>query len=392
VLRDNREPGRGRFINCATAVAQFQIEGETKMDDRKSMGPPKDGVLMPIAPGLAEVPEHYANLRDAIIEKIKTTRIKLIMQVQAGMITHYWDVGNEILRRQQTEGWGAKVIDRLAKDINDEFPDITGYSPRNLKYMRKFADTWTDPEFVQRCVAQIPWRTNILLLDKLKDGESRVWYAVQAVQNGWSREVLDTMIASRLIERQGKAVNNFDIALPPPDSDFARDVFKDPYLFDYIGTGGARREREIEQSLTDHIEKFLLELGQGFAFVGRQVRLEVGNTEHILDLLFYHLKLRCYVVIELKACEFEAGFIGQLNLYQNVVNDVLRHPDDKPTIGLLLVKGKDKTVVEYSLEGFTNPIGVADWREQLTKELPEELKSSLPTIEDIERELDNKGE
>jgi predicted nuclease of restriction endonuclease-like (RecB) superfamily len=358
-------------------------------DDRKSMGTPKDDVLIPIAPSFAELSDGYIDLRDSIIAKIKTTRVKLIVQAQTGMIEHYWDIGSEILRRQKAEGWGAKVIDRLAKDISDEFPDVTGYSPRNLKYMRKFANTWSDPEFVQRCVAQIPWRTNILLLDKLKDEESRVWYALQAVQNGWSREVLDTMIATKLIERQGKAVNNFDTALPSPDSDLAREAFKDPYLFDYIGTSGERREREIEQALTDHIEKFLLELGQGFAFVGRQIRLELAGDEFILDLLFYHLKLRCYIVIELKACEFEPGFVSQLNLYQNVVNDVLCHPDDKPTIGLLLVKGKNRTVVEYSLAGFQNPIGVADWREQLIKELPEDLKSSLPTIEEIERELEN---
>ena len=196
------------------------------------------------------------------------------------------------------------------------------------------------------------------------------------------------MISSRLIERQGKAINIFDAALPPPNSDLAQEVFKDPYLFDYIGTGELRRETEIACSLIKHIEEFLLELGQGFAYVGRHVHLELGGDDFYIDLLFYHLKLRCYVVIELKTCEFSPSFIGQLNLYQNVVNDVLRHPDDKPTIGLLLVKGKNKTVVEYSLAGFDNPIGVADWQERLTKELPEELKSSLPTIEEIERELD----
>jgi predicted nuclease of restriction endonuclease-like (RecB) superfamily len=195
------------------------------------------------------------------------------------------------------------------------------------------------------------------------------------------------MITTKLIERQGKAVNNFEAALPMPDSDMARELFKDPYLFDYIGTGASRRETEIERLLTEHIEKFLLELGQGFAFVGRQVHLELGGDDFYIDLLFYHLNLRCYVVIELKTCEFDPGFVGQLNLYQNVVNDVLRHPDDKPTIGLLLVKGKNKTVAEYSLAGFSNPIGVADWQERLTKELPDDLKASLPTIEEIEREL-----
>jgi predicted nuclease of restriction endonuclease-like (RecB) superfamily len=356
-------------------------------DNRKSMGTPKEGVLIPVAPSLVEMPDSYIDMRDAIIAKIKESRVRFAVQVNTGMMELYWNIGNEILRRQKNEGWGAKVIDRLSQDLKETFLDMNGFSPRNLKYMRKFAECWSDASIVQQAVAQIPWRSNIILMDKLSDEQTRLWYARQLLENGWSSNVLDMMIATRLIERQGKAVNNFDIALPPPDSDYAREIFKDPYLFDYIGTDGAHRELEVERSLTDHIEKFLLELGQGFAFVGRQVRLELAGDDFILDLLFYHLKLRCYIVIELKAREFEPGFVSQLNLYQNAVNDVLRHPDDKPTIGLLLVKGKNKTVVEYSLAGFQNPIGVADWREQPDKELPEDLKSSLPTIEEIEREL-----
>ena len=258
-----------------------------------------------------------------------------------------------------------------------------------MSYIGILAASWSDFSILQQVVAKIPWRSNIILMDKLPDEQTRLWYAYKLVENAWSSNVLDTMIATRLIERQGKAINNFSTALPSPESDMARDIFKDPYLFDYLGTDTPRRERDIERSLTDHIEAFLLELGQGFAFVGRQVHLELGGDDFYIDILFYHLKLRCYIVIELKACDFEPGFVGQLNLYQNVVNDVLRHPDDKPTIGLLLVKGKNRTVVEYSLAGFRNPIGVADWQERITKELPEELKSSLPTIEEIERELDD---
>jgi predicted nuclease of restriction endonuclease-like (RecB) superfamily len=327
-------------------------------------------------------------MRDTIILKIKESRVRFAIQVNSGMIELYWDIGNEILRRQKDEGWGARVIDRLSKDLKETFPDMSGFSPRNLGSMKKLAASWSDTSILQQVVAKIPWRSNIVLMDKLADEQARLWYAQRLIENGWSSNVLDMMIATRLIERQGKAVTNFETALPSPDSDMAQEIFKDPYLFDYIGTGAPRREIEIERSLTEHIEKFLLELGQGFAFVGRQVHLEFSGDDFYIDLLFYHLKLRCYVVIELKAREFEPGFIGQLNLYQNVVNDVLCHPDDKPTIGLLLVKGKNKTVVEYSLSGFNNPIGVADWQEQLTKELPEELKSSLPTIEEIERELD----
>jgi predicted nuclease of restriction endonuclease-like (RecB) superfamily len=345
---------------------------------------------MPVAPSLADVPAGYADMRDAIVEKIKASRVKIAIQANSGMNELYWDIGNEILRRQKNEGWGAKVIDRLSKDLKDIFPDMSGFSPRNLGSMKKFAATWTDFSILQRVVAKIPWRSNILLMQKLSDEQTRLWYAQRLLENGWSCDVLDTMIAARLIERQGKAVNNFDAALPPPDSDMAREVFKDPYLFDYIGTGEMRREKEVERSLTQHIERFLLELGQGFAFVGRQVHLELAGDDFYIDLLFYHLKLRCFVVIVLKAREFDPGFVGQLNLYQNVVNDVLRHPDDKPTIGLLLVKGKNRTVVEYSLAGFDNPIGVADWQKHLANELPEDLKSSLPTIEEIERELDTK--
>ena len=359
------------------------------MSDRKSMSKPKKGVLIPVAPGLAEVPNGYIDMRDAIIAKIRESRFRFAIQVNSGMIELYWNIGTEILHRQKNEGWGAKVIDRLSKDLKDAYPELSGFSPRNLKYMRKFAEYWSDLSIVQQVVAQIPWRSNIILLDKVPDEQSRLWYAQKLTENGWSSNVLDMMISTSLIERQGKTVNNFKAALPPPDSDLARDIFKDPYLFDYIGTGGQRRELEVERSLAEHIEKFLLELGQGFAFVGRQVHLELDGSDFYIDLLFYHLKLRCYVVIELKAREFEPGFISQLNFYQNIVNDLLRHPDDKPTIGLLLVKGKNKTVVEYSLAGFQNPIGVADWQERLTKELPEDLKSSLPTIEEIERELKN---
>jgi predicted nuclease of restriction endonuclease-like (RecB) superfamily len=358
------------------------------MNNRKSMGKLKDGVLLPVAPSLSEVPSGYIDMRNAIIAKIHKNRLRFVIQVNSGMIELYWEIGNEILNRQKNEGWGAKVIDRLSKDLKDAYPELSGFSPRNLKYMRKFAEYWSDILIVQQVVAQLPWRSNIILMDKLHDEKTRLWYAQRLLENGWSSNVLDMMITARLIERQGKTVNNFKHSLPQPDSDLARDIFKDPYLFDYIGTGGQRRELEVERSLMDHMEKFLLELGQGFAFVGRQVHLELGGEDFYIDLLFYHLKLRCYVVIELKARKFEPGFIAQLNCYQNVVNDVLRHPDDKPTIGLLLVKSKNKTVVEYSLAGFQNPIGVADWQEHFSKELPEELKSSLPTIDEIERELD----
>ena len=325
---------------------------------------------------------------EEVKSEIQKKRISVVLNANSSMICLYWDIGRGILKKQEEEGWGAKIIDRIAKDLKDAFPEMSGFSPRNIKYMRKFAESWPDFEIVQRVVAQIPWRTNISLMDKLKDEESRIWYAYKVIENGWSKTILDLQIESRLMERTGRSVNNFPAALPPADSDMVNQVFKDPYLFDFLGTDMPRREIEIERQLTEHIQSFLLELGQGFAFVGRQVHLEVGGDDFYLDLLFYHLKLRCFVVVELKACDFEPGFISQLNMYQNVVNDILRHPDDKPTIGLLLVKGKNETVVEYSLAGYQNPIGVAEWKNQMAKALPEELRSSLPSIEDIEKELE----
>lgn len=359
------------------------------MDNRNHMGKNKEGVFFPVAPNLSEMSDNYLQFIEEIKNEIRRQRVSVVLNANSSMICLYWNIGKAILEKQENEGWGAKIIDRMAKDLKDAFPDMSGFSPRNIKYMRKFAECWPDFEIVQRVVAQLPWRTNIKLLDKLNNVESRIWYAYKTLENGWSSTILELQIQSCLMERSGKSVNNFVVALPPMDSDMANQIFKDPYLFDFLGTDVPRREVEIERKLTEHIQKFLLELGQGFAFVGRQVHLEVGGQDFYIDLLFYHLKLRCYVVIELKACDFEPGFISQLNMYQNAVNDILRHPDDKPTIGLLLVKGKNETVVEYSLSGYQNPIGVAEWKSQIEKSLPAELRSSLPSIEEIEKELDS---
>ncbi|MGN1049893.1 MAG: YhcG family protein [Selenomonadaceae bacterium] len=356
--------------------------------ERKYMGKKKEGAIIPVAPPVAEVDNSYISFIENIKSTIKSQRISIVLKANSEMICLYWKIGKAILDKQMTDGWGAKVIDRISADLKEAFPDMSGFSPRNLKYMKKFAECWPDYEKVPQVVAQLPWRTNRMLLDKLNDQEDRIWYAQQVIENGWSSNVLDLQIKSGLIERSGKSVNNFAVALPPTDSDMVSNVFKDPYLFDFLGTDVPRREVEIEKKLTENIQSFLLELGQGFAFVGRQVHLEVGGQEFYIDLLFYHLKLRCYVVIELKACDFEPGFVSQLNMYQNVVNDLLRHPDDKPTIGLLLVKGKNKTVVEYSLAGYQNPIGVAEWQNQLSDIMGEELKSSLPSIEEIEKILE----
>jgi predicted nuclease of restriction endonuclease-like (RecB) superfamily len=257
------------------------------MDRRKSRGNPKNGVLMPVALNHAELPGSYAELRDTIIARIKESRVRLVIQVNSGMIELYWSIGKEILTRQKNEGWGAKVIDSLSKDLKKAFPDMSGFSPRNLGNMKKFAACWPSFSILQQVVAKLPWRTNIYLMEKIQNEQARLWYAQKTIENGWSSNVLDTMITSKLIERQGKAVTNFEVALPAPDSDMARELFKDPYLFDYIGTDGSRREIEVERLLTEHIEKFLLELGQGFAFVGRQVHLQIkpSTVKQLLDAI-----------------------------------------------------------------------------------------------------------
>ncbi len=357
----------------------------------------KDGITLPVADEIAMMPVDYAEFIKDLKLRIRQERTKTVLAANSALILMYWDIGKSILEKQKESGWGAKVIDRMSHDLKEEFSDMTGFSPRNLKYMRKFAECWTDREIVQRVAAQIPWRNNQALLDKLKDPSLRVWYAGQNVINGWSRNVLVFQIESKLHRRIGQTANNFDIALPPADSDMTNQIFKDPYIFDFLGTADIRRERELENKLIEHLEKFLLELGQGFAFVGRQVHLEFSDQDFYIDLLFYHLKLRCFVVVELKSGTFEPGHVSQLNMYMNIVDDLMRHKTDNKTIGLLLVKEKNHTLAKYALAGYTNPIGVAEWEKQITDSLPDDLKPSLPTVEEIENELskeipENEGE
>ena len=355
--------------------------------DRKVAGRSKEDVLFPVPDTRNHLPDNYGSFFSAVKEIVARERIKAVMSANAAMVLMYWDIGQAILMRQRDEGWGTRVIDRLAHDLRTAFPEMTGLSPRNLKYMRRFAEAWPDRTIVQRTVALLPWRSNLTLLEKLDTPALRLWYAEKALELGMGKDMLVFQIESRLHERQGSAQSNFHAVLPPTDSDMTAQVFKDPYLFDFLGTADPRREAELEQKLVDHIQQFLLALGQGFAFVGRQVHLEIGGNDFYLDLLFYHLHLRCYVVIELKAGKFESGHISQLNMYLNVVDDLLRHPDDKPSIGLLLVKDRNKTLVEYALAGTTKPIGVAQWERQITQSLPDNLKPSLPSVEDIEAEI-----
>jgi predicted nuclease of restriction endonuclease-like (RecB) superfamily len=282
------------------------------------------------------------------------------------------------------------VIDWLAKDLRREFPDMKGFSPRNLKYMRAFGESYSDEQFVQQVAAQIPWFHNCVLLDKVKDPTEREWYIRQTFENGWSRNVLVHQIQTGLFERQGKAVTNFARTLPPSQSDLAQQLLKDPYNFDFLSLGQEFHERDVERSLLINIRDFLLELGVGFAFVGSQYHLEVGGQDYYLDLLFYHLKLRCYVVIDLKIGEFKPEDSGKMNFYLAVVDDVLRHEQDAPSIGLILCQTQNRLISEYALRDMKKPIGVSAY--ELTRSLPEELKGSLPTIEEIEAELSGKLE
>ncbi len=354
---------------------------------RLTRGRQQEEARFPAARARAGLPRDYADALGAIKRRIQEERVRVVLAANAAMVLLYWDIGLMILDRQERAGWGAKVIDRLAADLRESFPEMKGFSPRNLKYMRAFAAAWPKREIVQQAAAQIPWFHNCLLLDRVADAATRAWYIKAAIEEGWSRNILALQIEGRAHERRGKAVTNFRVTLPPAESDLATQVFKDPYLFDFLGTADPRREREIEQALVVHIQRFLLELGTGFAFVGRQVPLEVGDQDFQIDLLFYHVKLRCYVVVELKAVPFDPAFVGQLNLYLSAADDLLRHPDDQPTIGLLLCRAKNKVVVEYALRHLKRPIGVAEWETKLVEKLPKALQGSLPTVEEIEAEL-----
>jgi predicted nuclease of restriction endonuclease-like (RecB) superfamily len=372
---------------AAKKSKKIRARGEPATLRRVRESESKAGASFPVPPSRLELPSGYAETLREIKRRIGEERLRVVMSANSAMVLLYWDIGRMILERQRTEGWGAKVIDRLGWDLSQSYPDMRGLSPRNLKYMRAFAAAWPDRTIVQEPLAQIPWSHQIALLEKLSSDAERLWYARQSAKFGWSHNVLALQIEHRAHQRHARAITNFKATLPPADSDMAAQVFKDPYLFDFLGTADPRREREVEQALVDHIQRFLLELGSGFAFVGRQVHLEFTSHDYYLDLLFYHLKLRCYVVIELKAVPFEPGFVGKMNMYLSAVDDLLRHPDDKPTIGLLLCRSKDKIVVEYALRDLRKPIGVAEWETKIVDHLPENLRGSLPTVEEIEAEL-----
>lgn len=334
---------------------------------------------------LLPAPDGYADWLGSLKNRIASAQQRASRAVNQELVLLYWEIGRDILQRQANEGWGSKVVDRLAQDLRAAFPDMKGFSARNLKYMRAFADAWPDEQFVQQAVAQLPWGHNLILLDKIADPETRQWYAAKAIQNGWSRNVLVMQIESGLLERQGQAITNFSERLPPLQSDLARESLKAPYRFDFLGLGEEAHERDIERALIDHVTDFLLELGAGFAYVGRQVLVEVGSEDFFIDLLFYHLKLRSYIVIELKTGKFKPEHLGQLSFYLTAVDRHVKHAADNPSIGLLLCKTRDEIVAEYALADKSQPIGIAEYR--LVESLPAELQGSLPSIEQLEREL-----
>ena len=357
----------------------------------------------------SSLPSGFTDLLDEVKVRIQTSQTRAILSVNAELIRLYWDIGRLIEDRQQREGWGASVIPRLSSELRNELPELKGFSTRNMDRMVAFYRDYPNPDhFSPQPVAKlkkvekspqavtklepddsllwsIPWGHHVHLMSKIKDVGVRRWYMEQTVVNGWSRNVLTLMIESEAHARSGKAVSNFKQQLPSPQSDLVQQTLKDPYIFDFLTLDEKFHERELETELVRHLEKFLLELGQGFAFVGRQYRVSVGEDDFYIDLLFYHLRLRAFVVIDLKAGSFKPEYAGKLNFYCNVVNDQLRHEQDQPTIGLILCQTKDNVLAEYALTGIDKPIGVSSY--ELTRALPQDLQSALPTVEQIEAEL-----
>ena len=347
------------------------------------------------------LPDNYAHVLEALKERIRKTQLKAALSVNRHLIELYWQIGKIIVERQQTEGWGKSVVERLAHDLKNEFPDMSGFSPRNIWRVRSFYLAYTediqklprpvaemDGKNLPQPVAAIPWGHNAVLLEKIDSPAERIWYAVKTIENGWSRNVLVLQIGSDLYNRQGKAVSNYRRALPSPQSDLAHQTLKDPYIFDFLTIDKEAHERAIEKELVNHIMKFLLELGAGFAFVGKQFRLEVSGQDFYIDLLFYHTRLHCYVVVELKTGEFKPEYAGQINFYLSALDDLVKTPDDNPSIGIVLCATKDRILAEYALRDMKKPIGVAEWKTKLTRSLPKKMKGSLPTIEEIETELE----
>jgi len=355
-------------------------------EERKSAKAPKksdDGeiVQQPVAQ-LRDRPQGYIPLFDALKKRIAEARIKAVLSVNQELILLYWDIGGSILSSQREHGWGAQVIEQLSHDLSKAFPETRSFSVRNLRSMRAFAEGYPDSAIVKQLVSQIPWGHNLRLIQTVKEPEARLWYAQQTIEHGWSRAVLVHQIESDLYHRHGKALTNFQRTLPAPQSDLALELVKDPYCFDFVGLTDDINERQLEESLLEHLKRFLLELGKGFAFVGNQYHLEAGDQDYYIDLLFYNYLLHAFIVIDLKTEPFKPEFAGKMGFYLAVVDDQLRHLDDEPSIGLILCRERNKVIVEYALRDNTRPMGVARYTL-----LPKNVQEVLPTAEELQAEL-----
>ncbi|MBP7073938.1 MAG: DUF1016 family protein [Rhabdochlamydiaceae bacterium] len=349
----------------------------------------------PIAKKTEMSSANYTKFITFLKTKIRSAQIKAATSVNQELIKLYWEIGKEIVEKQKREGWGSGVLEKVAKDLQNEFPGVEGFSRTNIFRMRAFYLAYSScltavgqlQENQLEPFLNIPWGHNFILLDKLKSFEERLWYASKIIEHGWSRSMLTIWIKNGLYRREGKAITNFKAVLPPLQSDLAQQTTKDPYVFDFFALHKDHLEKDLEKGLVKNIQKCLIELGQGFAFVGKQYPVKAGEKDLYIDLLFYHLKLRCYIVVDLKTGEFDSSDAGQMSAYLSAVDDQLRNEDDKPTIGLIFCKTKDNVFVEYVLRNFNRPIGVAEFEVKLVEKLPKELKSRLPTVEEIEAEL-----
>ena len=326
---------------------------------------------------------NYVALLDGLKNRIRSSQVKAALAVNQELILLYWHIGREILTRQQERGWGAKVIDRLSQDLKREFPDVKGFSARNLKYMRTFADAYPNEQIVLQVVAQIPWGHNQILLNKLDTQDQRLWYARVTVENGWSRAILEAQIETGLYQREGTVVTNFERTLPPAQSELAYAALKDQYSFEFLTIEKDAKLQDLKRALMGHMRDFLLELGVGFSFIGHNHHLSVEGEDFYVDLLFYHLELRCFIVIQLEMGEFRPEQSGLMNFYLRAVDEQKRKDYDQPTIGLILCKTKKKTIAEYALSNLRNPIAVAEHK------LPRTLQDELPSVEQLQSELDN---
>ena len=332
--------------------------------------------------------DEYRSLIADLKSRIQAAQIKAAVTVNNQLIELYWDIGRQIAEKQQASGWGDAVIEQIAQDLTRELGGLKGFSRRNLYFVRQFYGFYAGySEFVQQLVSQIPWGHNILILQKIKDQDKALWYVQKTIENGWSRSVLDHQIASQLYERQADKprIDNFTERLPAPQSDLTRETLKDPYVFDFLSVGEEAHERELETALVERITRFMLELGKGFAFVGRQYHLEVGGDDFYIDLLFYHLRLHCYVALELKTGPFKPEYTGKLNFYLTALDEQVKMAEDGPSIGLILCRNRNNIVAEYALRDVNKPIGIS--RYELSDKLPKELQASLPTVEEVEAEL-----